>query len=304
MRQGIVLLLAFVLSSAPASVHAGPKKQKNADPSTIGQRDINKGTWNLYSPEREIAMGDALAQQVEATARVLKDPVVLAYVTGVAERVARHSDLKVPLRVHLIDSDELNAYALPGGHFFVNTGLLLETETEAELAGVIAHEIAHVAARHTTRQMTRVQMWNWISVPLLFAGGPVAAGVQQGLMLGVPLSFMKFSRNAEREADFLGQQYHYASGYDPMAFVTFFERVKQREKGPRLGIARAFSTHPMTKDRIVAAQRTIEQDLPPKEEYVVTTSAHDEIRAYLSSLVGERRDSEAGGRPVLRRRIE
>ena len=302
MRQGIAFLLALSLLITPTTASAGSKKKRNADTENIGQRDINKGSWNLYSPEREVALGAQLAREAERSARLLDDPVVTAYVSGVAEGIGRNSDLRVSLRVRVIDSEELNAFALPGGHFFITTGLILQSESEAELAAVVGHEVAHVAARHATKQMTRVQLWNWMSIPLLFVGGPVAYGVQQGLALAVPLSFLKFSRNAEREADFLGQQYHYASGYDPVAFVDFFERVKKQMKCERGGIARAFSTHPMTRDRIVAAERTIEEVLPPREEYVVTTSRFDEVRAYLEGLQGERRRREASNGPVLRKR--
>lgn len=302
MRQGIAFLLALLLLGTPATSAAGEKKKKNADTENIGRRDINKGSWNLYSPEHEIEMGQQMARQVERTAHLLQDPVVTAYITQMADRIARHSDLRIPLQVRVIDSEEINAFALPGGYFFINTGLILETQSEAELAGVIAHEIAHVAARHATKQMSRAQLWNWMSFPLLFVGGPVVYGLEQGLALAVPLTFLKFTRNAEREADFLGQQYHYASGYDPMAFVDFFERMKQKEKREKGGIAKAFSTHPMTKDRIVAAERTIEQTLPPRNQYVVTTSRHDEIRAYLENLLRERHGLEALGGPVLRKR--
>lgn len=302
MRQGVAFLLALSLLCTPAPSAAGEKKRKNADTQSIGQRDINKGSWNLYSPEREIEMGERLARDVERSAHLLQDPAVTSYVTQVADGIARHSDLRMPLRVRVIDSDEINAFALPGGYFFINTGLLLETQSEAELASVIAHEIAHVAARHATKQMSRVQLWNWMSIPLLLVGGPVVYGLEQGLALAVPLTFLRFTRNAEREADFLGQQYHYASGYDPLAFVDFFERMKQKEKREKGGIAKAFSTHPMTKDRIVAAERTIEQVLPPRDEYVVTTSRHDEVRAYLKNLLRGRHGLEALDGPVLRKR--
>lgn len=302
MRQGIAFLLALAFLSTPAALAADGKKRKNSDAEKIGERDINKGSWNLYSPEREVALGEQLARDVERSSRLLQDPVVTAYVTQVVDRVARHSDLRMSLQVRVLDSDEINAFALPGGHFFINTGLILETQSEAELASVIAHEIAHVAARHATKQMSKAQLWNWLSIPLLFVGGPVVYGVQQGLALAVPLTFLKFSRNAELEADFLGQQYHYASGYDPVAFVDFFERMKQKEKGERGGIAKAFSTHPMAKDRIMAAERTIEEVLPPRDEYVVTTSRYDEVRAYLEHRLGERLRREAAGAPVLRKR--
>ena len=303
MRRGLAFpLLLLTLAASGPSASADKPKKKNADPQNIGRRDVTRGTWNLYSQERELQVGDELARQTEASSRLLRDPLVLDYVTEVADRIARNSDLRVPLRVRIVDSDEVNAFALPGGHFFVTTGLLLEARTEAELAGLMSHEIAHVAARHATRGMTRVKVWNWASLPLLFFGGPVAYGIQQGLALAVPLTFLKFSRNDEREADFLGLQYHAASGYDPAAFIDFFERTRQREKTEHGGIAKAFSSHPMTRDRITAAERTIEQVLPPREEYVVTTSRHDEVQEHLEGLLGERRRHESNQSPVLRRR--
>lgn len=302
MHRGLAFLLALSLLATPVPASAGKKKPRHADLENIGQRDINKGSWNLYSPEREVSLGEQLARNAERSLRLVHDPMVVEYVAEVAARVARHSDLRVPLRVRIFDSDEINAFALPGGFFFVSTGLIRESHSEAELASVIAHEAAHVAARHATKQMTKAQVWNWVSFPLVFAGGPVAYGVLQGLSFAVPLTFLKFSRNAEREADFLGQQYHYASGYDPAAFLDFFERVKHMEKKERAGIARAFSTHPMTQERIAAAERTIELFLPPREEYVVTTSQHDQVRAYLEQLSGARQRGEASSGPVLRRR--
>jgi predicted Zn-dependent protease len=239
---------------------------------------------------------------------LLTNPFVVRYVTSVAERVARHSDLQVPVHVRVIDTGEINAFALPGGHFFITTGMLLEVETEAELAGVISHEVAHVAARHATRQMTRAQVWNLVSLPLVFVGGSVAYAIQQAASLAVPLTFLKFSRNAEKEADLLGLQYHYASGYDPVAFVNFFERIRGREKREKKeehrGIVGMFSTHPMTQDRIVAAERFIEGHLPAREEYVVNTSEHDGIHSYLRRLLLEREQQEATEGPVLRKRME
>lgn len=299
--QGIASFLALLLLSSPAGVAAAAKKKKHGDVENIGVRDINKGSWNLYSMEREMALGDWLARNFELTTRQLKAPLVTDYINEVAERVVRHSDLRMPLRVRVIVSDEVNAIALPGGHFFITTGLILETQNEAELASVIAHGVAHVAARHVTKQLTKREMWTWMSIPLALVGGPVAYTVSQGLQLAGPLAFLQFSRNAEHEADFLGLQYHYASGYDPVAFLNFFERMKQRGKSGTGGIAKAFSTHPMTKGRIAAAQRTIEELLPARDEYVVTTSKYDEVRAHLEELLDERNRQEATPWPKLRK---
>lgn len=305
MRKSVSFVLAVFLAWAPVAAPASPDKQKkNADISQIGQRDINKGSWNLYSMEKELEMGAEMAAEAERSVVLLRDPVVVDYIQDLADRIVRNSDARVPAQVRVVDSDELNAFALPGGHFFINTGLILEAQTEAELASIIAHEIAHVAARHATKQRTKANIWNWASIPLLIFGGPVAYSVYQGAAIAVPLTFLKFSRNAEKEADFLGLQYHYKAGYDPVAFVDFFERLKRLEKeGERGGIAGVFSTHPMTKDRIRQAEEVIERYLPEREEYVVSTSRFDQVRAHLERLLGERaRASQPDAGPVLRDR--
>ncbi len=305
MRKTISFVLTVLLVWAPvaAAVPADTQK-KNSDISKIGQRDINKGSWNLYSIEKEMEMGAELAAEAERSVVLLRDPVVVDYIRDLADRIVRNSDARVPAQVRVVDSDELNAFALPGGHFFINTGLILEAQTEAELTSIIAHEIAHVAARHATKQRTKANIWNWVSIPLLIFGGPVAYSVYQGAAIAVPLTFLKFSRNAEKEADFLGLQYHYKAGYDPVAFVDFFERLKRLEnEGDEGGIAGIFSTHPMTRDRIKMAEEIIGKYLPEREEYVVTTSRFDQVRAHLRRLLGVRtRNARQGEEPVLRDR--
>jgi predicted Zn-dependent protease len=303
-RRLISLLLLFFLGGS-SPVFAGDKKnkknKKQNDPAEIGARDLTKGKWNFYSAEEELGLGRELAKEAERTSHLLRDPLVIAYVTEVGERVARNSDLRFPIQIRVIDSAEVNAYALPGGYFFITTGMLLETQSEAELAGIIGHEIGHVAARHATRQMTRSHIWNIVSLPLVFVGGQVAYAIYQGTQLAVPLAFLKFSRDSEREADLLGLQYSYACGYDPVAVVDFLERMKSREKQKDGGIARAFSSHPMTKDRVVAAEKIIEQ-LPDREEYVVTTSRHAQMTGQLRKLLREYDRLEYDLRPVLRKR--
>jgi len=270
-----ILLLAAVLVCVPPAAFA----QKHKDVQNIGQRDINKGSWNLYSLEREIELGRRLSLDVEARSRLLRDPRVEAYVDELVQNLVRNSDARVPFTVKVIDSDDLNAFALPGGFLYVHTGLILEAQTEAELAGVLAHEIAHVTARHATKQYTKATLFQWMTLPLVFVGGPAGYGIQQALTVAGPLTFLKFKRNAEREADFLGLQYTYQAGYDPVALVDFLERLKDKDKEGRL--AKVFSTHPMTKDRIKRAQKGIAEVLPPREEYVVSTSRFDQLKAYL-----------------------
>jgi predicted Zn-dependent protease len=209
----------------------------------------------------------------------------------------------VPFTIKVIDNDEVNAFALPGGYFYVNTGLILAADNEAELAGVMAHEIAHVAARHATKNATRGQIWNLASIPLIFVGGPVGYAIQQAAGLAVPMSFLKFSRDAEREADLLGLEYQYATGYDPGSFVQFFEKIQVKDKHKPNFLAKAFSTHPMTEDRIARAQNEIEALLPDKDQYIVDTSEFQEVKGRLSALINRNKLQEPGSmRPTLRTR--
>src|ERR1041385_3640217 len=261
----VVSILAFVLA-APVSF----AKDKKSDPDEIGNRDVGKGV-NLYSLEKEIGLGKQLAQEVERQAKIIDDPVIAEYVNRVGQNLVRNSDAKVPFTIKVLDSEEVNAFALPGGFFFVNSGLILKADNEAELAGVMAHEIAHVAARHGTRQATRGTIINYASIPLIFMGGWTGYAIRKGAGLAIPLGFLTFSRGFEKEADFLGLQYLYKTGYDPTAFVDFFEKIQSMEKKKPGSISKVFSTHPMTDDRITAAQNEIGKILKSKPEYVVNT---------------------------------
>ena len=210
----------------------------------------------------------------------------------------------MPFTIKVLDNEEVNAFALPGGFFYVNSGLILAADNEAELAGVMAHEIAHVAARHATKNMTRAQIWNFATVPLIFVGGPVAYAVAEVAGLAVPLGFLKFSRDAEREADLLGLEYDYVSGYDPEAFVEFFEKLNVEKKKPNL-VAKAFATHPMNVERIQAAQEEIRKYLPDRSEYIVDTSEFENIKARLEMLENGRHlggGKQDPGKPVLLKR--
>jgi predicted Zn-dependent protease len=272
------------------------------DVNHIGQRGIGSGI-NFYSLEKEQALGPQLAQEVEQGARLISDPVVNEYVNRVGQNIVRNSDAKVPFTIKVIDDDTVNAFALPGGFFYVNSGLILAAENEAELAGVMAHEIAHVAARHATKQATKGQIINLASIPLIFIGGPAGYAVRQAAGLAVPMGFLKFSRDAEREADLLGLEYAYATGYDPAEFVHFFETLRVRDKKKISTIAKAFSTHPMTDDRIKRAQNEIQDLLPSRDEYIVTTSEFDSVKARLAAIVNRGRLNAAEtDKPTLRRR--
>jgi beta-barrel assembly-enhancing protease len=269
----------------------------------IGQRNVGSGL-DFYSIEREVALGRQLSQQVESSAKVIADPVVTEYVNRIGQNLVRNSDARVPFVIKVLDTEEVNAFALPGGFFYVNSGLILAADNEAELAGVMAHEIAHVCARHATKNMTRAQIWNMASVPLIFIGGPVAYAISEVASLAVPLGFLKFSRDAEREADLLGLEYDYATGYDPQAFVEFFEKLNVEKKKQNM-VAKAFATHPMNVERIEAAQDEIRKYLPDRPEYILDTSEFESVKARLLAFDNGRRIGGAkpnAGRPVLLKR--
>jgi predicted Zn-dependent protease len=241
--------------------------------------------------------------QVENSVKLVQDPVVNEYVNRIGQNLVRNSDAKVPFTIKVIDSDEVNAFALPGGFFYVNSGLILAADEEAELAGVMAHEISHVAARHGMRQMTRA---NWAQIgtlPLIFVGGGIGYGIYEAAGLGLPLTFMKFQRNFEAEADYLGLQYMYKTGYDPQAFISFFEKIQAKEKKKPGTIAKAFASHPQTPDRIEASQKEIATILPARPQYIVTTSEFDDVKARLASIENRHKvlDQKDANKPSLRR---
>jgi predicted Zn-dependent protease len=275
-----------------------------SDVDAIGNRQIGKrGMGNWYSLESEIKLGREYAQQVEASSKLVTDPVVNEYVNRIGQNLVRNSDAQVPFTIKVVDSDEVNAFALPGGFFYVNSGLILAADEEAELAGVMAHEIAHVAAHHYARQMTRAQWARFGTLPLIFVGGGVGYAVYEAAGLGIPLTFMKFQRNFEAEADYLGLQYMYKTGYDPQAFVTFFEKLQAKEKKKPGTLARAFASHPQTPDRIEKSQEEIGKILPARAQYVVSTSEFDDVKSRLAVIENRHKvlDEKDSSKPSLRR---
>ena len=277
---------------------------KQDDVDAIGNRKVGgRGLGDWYSLETEIRIGKQYSMQVDNSVKMIQDPVVTEYVNRIGQNLVRNSDAQVPFTIKVIDSDEINAFALPGGFFYVNSGLLLAADEEAELAGVMAHEIAHVCARHQMRQMTRA---NWAQIgtlPLIFVGGGIGYAVYEGAGLGLPLTFMKFQRNFEAEADYLGLQYMYKSGYDPQAFISFFEKIQAKEKKKPGTLAKAFASHPQTPDRIEKSQQEIATILPAKVQYIVSTSEFDDVKSRLAMIENRHKviDDKEGSKPTLRR---
>jgi predicted Zn-dependent protease len=301
-RSQVPVAILAALSLLTVGAFAGDKKKPKDNPEEIGNRDVGKGV-NFYSLEKEIALGKQLAQEVERQAKIIDDPVIAEYVNRVGQNLVRNSDAKVPFTIKVLDSEEVNAFALPGGFFFVNSGLMLKAESEAELAGVMAHEIAHVAARHGTKQATKGELINLASIPLIFMGGWTGYAIRQGAGLAIPLGFLKFSQAMESEADYLGLQYLYKSGYDPTAFVDFFEKIQTLEKKKPGTLSKVFSSHPPTDNRIKAAQKEIDKILEAKPEYVVNTSEFNDVKGRLAMLHNRRKldQKEDPNRPRLRR---
>jgi len=293
------------LAASPPTAIRSYHDHSIRDIGSIGSRNIGcgRGIGNWYSLEHQIAMGKQYSDQVEATSQLITDPEITEYVNRIGQNLVRNSDSLVPFTIKVIDSDDVNAFALPGGFFYVDSGLILAADNEAELAGVMAHEIAHVAACHMARQNTRGKMLNMASIPLMMVGGPIGYAGYEALTLATPFTYLKFSRHFESEADYLGVQYMYKAGYDPQALTGFFEKIKSLERGKESVVAKAFRTHPQTPDRIEKTQAEINTLLPPQSEYKVDTSDFEDTKTRLENLENRGRlQYEKSAHPTLRRR--
>jgi predicted Zn-dependent protease len=281
--------------------HDGGKTDVDA----VGNRNVGcgRGVGNWYSVEKQVAMGRSYAQQVESQVKMVSDPVVTEYINRIGQNLVRNSDAQVPFTIKVIDSDVVNAMALPGGFFYVNSGLILAADEEAEVAGVMAHEIAHVAACHAAREMSRANLMQMASIPLIFVGGGIGYAGYEAAGIGGMLGILKFSRGFEAEADYFGIEYMYRAGYDPSAFVSFFEKVQAMEKKKPGTLAKAFDTHPQNADRIAKSQDEIRKILPAKPQYVVTTSEFDDVKSRLAALENKHKllDQKDSAKPSLRR---
>ena len=295
-------------SQPPAVQPADPSKVKHDggkdDVDAIGNRKMGgRGLGNWYSIESDIKMGRQYAQMVDSSSKFITDPVITEYVNRLGQNIVRNSDAQVPFTFKVIDSDVVNAFSLPGGFVYINSGTILAADEEAELAGVMAHEIAHVCARHATRQLTRAQYANFATIPLIFVGGGIGYAAYEAMGLGLPVAFMSFQRGFEAEADYLGLQYDYKTGYDPQAFISFFEKIQAQEKKKPGFMDKTFASHPQTPDRIEASQKEIATILPARAEYTVSTSEFDDVKARLASIENRHKvvDQKDANKPTLRR---
>src|SRR4051812_32545360 len=302
-------------TTQPAATASNPGKplSEKEDPRLIGRRKINGGFIAGISGgvDKEVSLGRQLAAEVDREAKFVDDPVITEYINRVGQNVVLHSDAKIPFTIKVIDSDEVNAFALPGGFFYVNKGLILAADNEAEVAGVMAHEIAHVAARHAMENQAKGMLANiGLMAGSIFLGGLGGMLINQGAQFGALLGFMKFSRSAESEADQLGVQYLWAAGYDPNAMSTMFEKLAAKNKKKPGTFSKLFETHPQSVDRMEATRLLVAR-FPDKEEYVLSTSEFQRVKSRLLRLSNAKastagdigpNDGSAPGRPTLKRR--
>ncbi len=276
-------------------------ENKKDDVNDIGNRKV--AHRSIISEEKEVAIGKQYADQIDHSAKLIKDPVVNEYVNRLAQNLARNSDAKVPISVKVIDDPTINAITLPGGFIYLDSGTILAANEEAQVAGVLAHEIAHVAARHWASEMTKRTLLQYAMIPLMFT--PMSLGAYYGLnaaMSGIPIAFLKFSRNDEAEADFLGLQYMFKAGYDPNAYVAFFGKVLNEERSSPGSVASIFSDHPPTPDRIIKCEEEIKGILPNRPEYLVNTSEFNDVKGRLETLLTVHRNNKNQSGPTLERR--
>ncbi|HKD82161.1 MAG TPA: M48 family metallopeptidase [Candidatus Angelobacter sp.] len=321
-----IFLLALTLLLSATSALASPQQQKDQDKASgdddkfyhgtgindlnaIGNRNVgcNRGLGNWYTLDAQVKMGQEFAQQVEQTSHLITDPVVNEYVNRLGQNLARNSDTKLPFTIKILDVEEPNAFALPGGYMFVNAGTILLADDESELAGVMAHEIGHVAACHAAREATRGTLAQLAMIPvLIMTGGVAGIGVGQAANLGIPAAFSKFGRTFEAQADYLGVQYAYKAGYDPNGMIDFFEKLQALEKKRPGVVMKLYGDHPQTPDRIAKSQHEINTILPPREQYIVTSSDFERAKQRLALIMRHRlqkNGKENQENPELRRTV-
>jgi predicted Zn-dependent protease len=239
---------------------------------------------NLYTIPQEIALGRQMAAEVEKQAHLAGDPIISEYVNRLGQNLALWAGAPFPVSVKMIQSDEINAFTLPGGFVYVNSAVMKMADNEAELASVIAHEIGHAAARHATRQATRGQVARFASIPLsILIPGWGGFAARQTANAATPVVSFHFSRAFETEADLLGVRYLAEAGYDPNASIDMFERIESTERRKPGAVSKLFLSHPPTSDRIVRTQAEIGKLKGDSDRYILNTSEFEAVRARLIS---------------------
>lgn len=282
------------------------REREHGDVEDIGIRVVGEGQ------EKDVKIGQDAINEMKAYGLMppeFEDPKVREYVNRLAMTVAVNSDLRIPVRITVLESDEINAFSLPGGYLFVNTGIIEKADNESELLGVIAHELAHVSARHGARLMRRATIANIVFqaaqvAAMIFTGGVVGIGTYYALQYGffglgmiLDLALLGVSRDYEAEADQLGIQYAWRAGYDTRGFITFFDKMA-REKG-YVRSASFFRTHPPFFERIMSSFSEIEF-LPRQRDPQVDSSEFRELREHVKKVRAGNRE-EYGKRPTLKR---
>lgn len=271
----------IAIAMIPGSAMA---RDSSKDPAEIGERRVDKGL-NFYTIDQEIALGRQLEAEVEKQAKILDDPIISEYVNRLGQNLVRNSDVKFPVTFKVIESDETDAFTLPGGYIFIDTGLIKLSSNEAELAWAIAHELGHAAARHATRQASRNRLISMGTMPLVIFGGIPGLAARQAANALAPMAFLAYSRHNETEADLLGLQYLWKAGYDPDASVDLFEAMESNERREAGKVGKLFRNHPPTQERIEKTQKNIDTMLPPRDSYIINTSEYEEIRARLYEVL-------------------
>ena len=311
-----LLLFAFVSMTSRAQVASGERangsnaterstacigipmsKQKLAVWKTRAQRSFRRArSWESNSLNRERKLGERLGREIDRNVQFTSDSETQKYLSGLVQRLAINADTGIPFVVKIIETDDANIFSLPGGFLYVTTGLIRSTQSEAQLAGLLGHEVAHVLARHGSRQRKKQSIMNWASMPLIFVG-PVGSLVRQVAGTTMPA---KFSRDAEIEADVIGIDLIFAAGYDPAEYVNWLTSAVSCDSDAPSKFALLFDSYPVFQERLSLIESRV-ADLPRRSELIVSTSEFEDIRTKWG-------DADAlylrhgADRPILKRR--
>ncbi len=250
-------------------------------------KNIKPG-WNLFSPAQDIQLGKEAAAEIEKQVAVVDNPQLVDYVNRIGKKlIAQPEAGQYPYTFKVVYDKSINAFALPGGPSYVHTGLILAADNEAQIAGVVAHEVAHVALRHGTAQVTKaqaLQLLAGLGGAMLGGGGGILGQLaQMGAGLGANSLLLKFSRNAESDADLLGARMMAKAGYDPIEMAKFFEKLEAQEQSSGRSIPQFLSDHPNPGNRVKAVSAEVR--LMPARQYTKGDTADlNRIKGIINGL--------------------